>query len=103
MKFLFKAEWDIEAGNKVMREGKMPEVIESILEDIKPEAVYFLASNGTRTTLLIVDIEDTSQIPRIAEPWFHSFNARVEFQPVMLPEDLARAGEAISKAVAKYA
>jgi hypothetical protein len=36
-------------------------------------------------------MEDASQIPAVAEPWFLTFNADVEVHPVMLPEDLARA------------
>ena len=45
---------------------------------------------------------DASQIPAIAEPWFLAFNASIECQPVMVPEDLAKAGSAIEAAVNKY-
>ena len=31
-------------------------------------------------------------IPKMAEPWFLTFNATMEFQPVMTPEDLVKAG-----------
>jgi hypothetical protein len=48
-------------------------------------------------------MQDASQIPAIAEPWFLAFDATVEIHPVMVPEDLAKAGEAIEKAVKKYA
>jgi hypothetical protein len=36
-------------------------------------------------------MESASQIPALAEPWFLNFNADVEFHPVMVPEDLAKA------------
>ena len=42
-------------------------------------------------------------MPAIAEPWFLAFNASIECHPVMLPDDLAKAGDAIKKAVKKYA
>ncbi|MEX0804603.1 MAG: hypothetical protein WD688_15000 [Candidatus Binatia bacterium] len=48
-------------------------------------------------------MQDASQIPAIAEPWFLAFNASVEIHPVMIPDDLATAGGAIEQAVKKYA
>jgi hypothetical protein len=48
-------------------------------------------------------MQDASQIPAIAEPWFLAFNAGIELLPVMIPEDLARAGSSIDKAVKKFA
>ena len=48
-------------------------------------------------------MQDASQIPAIAEPWFLAFNASVEIHPVMIPDDLAKAGGAIADAVKKYA
>ena len=80
----------------------MPKTIRSILDDLKPEAAYFLASNGKRTAYLFVDMQDASQIPAIAEPWFLAFNASVEIHPVMVPDDLAKAGSSIEAAVKKY-
>jgi hypothetical protein len=47
-------------------------------------------------------MEDASQIPAILEPWFLAFNASIEIHPVMVPEDLNRAGDAIEAAVNKY-
>jgi hypothetical protein len=44
-------------------------------------------------------MKDASQIPAIAEPWFLAFNASIEIHPVMIPDDLARAGGAIEHAV----
>jgi hypothetical protein len=48
-------------------------------------------------------MQDASQIPAIAEPWFLAFNASIEIHPVMLPDDLAKAGGSIENAVKKYA
>ncbi len=102
MRFLFKASWDIEAGNKLARDGRLGATVASILDDLKPEAAYFLAEQGKRTAFLIVDMEDASQIPAVAEPWFLACNASVSFQPVMVAEDLEKAGPAIEQAVQKY-
>ena len=47
-------------------------------------------------------MQDASQIPAIVEPWFLAFNASVEIHPVMVPDDLAKAGKTITAAVKKY-
>ena len=47
-------------------------------------------------------MQDASQIPAIAEPWFLAFNAAIAIHPVMIPDDLIKAGSAIEKAVKKY-
>jgi len=36
--------------------------------------------------------EDSSEVPALAEPFFLTFNAEVEFRIAMTPEDLARSG-----------
>ncbi len=40
---------------------------------------------------MIVNIDSPSDIPRLAEPWFLTFNAEVEFRVAMSPEDLGHA------------
>lgn len=71
-------------------------------DSVKPEAVYFTDDNGQRTAFLFLEMQDASQIPAIAEPWFLAFNASIEIHPVMVPDDLTRAGSAIEAAVQKY-
>jgi hypothetical protein len=102
MRFLVKVQWDVQAGNALARRGALGSTVESILEEQKPEAAYFTAENGKRTGLLFMNLESASQIPAIAEPWFLSTDAAIEFVPVMLPEDLKEAGPAIAQAVEKY-
>jgi hypothetical protein len=102
MRFLLKVNIPVEAGNTAARAGKLGTTIEAILTDLKPEAAYFTDNNGQRTGFIIVDMQDASQIPAIAEPWFLAFNASVELHPVMVPEDLMRAGSAIEAALTKY-
>ena len=47
-------------------------------------------------------MENDSDIPKIAEPWFLAFNAKIEITPVMTAEDLGVAGPDIGAAVQKY-
>ncbi len=102
MRFLVKARMDIEAANALASAGKLGSTIQSILEDLKPEAAYFVADEGQRTAILVINMEDASQIPAIAEPWFLAFNAEIEATPAMVAEDLEKAGPAIEQAVKKF-
>ena len=78
--------------NETVRDGSAGPKTNAILEEIKPQAVYFAEMNGQRNAILIVDVEDPSKVPALAEPWFLTFDADVEFHVVMTPEDLAKAG-----------
>ncbi len=91
MRFLVKVNIPVEAGNQAARAGKLGATIQSILADFKPEAVYFTDDSGQRTAFLFVEMNDASQIPAIAEPWFLGLNASIVIHPVMVPDDLARA------------
>ena len=102
MRFLVKARMDVEAANALASAGKLGSTIQSILEDLKPEAAYFVADEGQRTAYLFLDMQDPSQLPAVAEPWFLAFNADIEAQPAMVPADLEKAGPAIEQAVKKY-
>ena len=78
--------------NAAVRYGSASKVMNHILEVTAAEAVYFTEMQGQRTVLLVLNIDDPSQIPRLAEPWFLSFNAAVEFRVAMTPEDIRKAG-----------
>ena len=86
-------QWSVPAdqGNKTISSGAMQKSIESMMQNLKPEAAYFMASGGRRGGLMVFDMADPSQIPQIAEPLFQTFNAEVTFTPVMNGEDLQKA------------
>ena len=100
MRFMVKISMPVESGNLAAKCGF--DAIPKILAEQKPEAVYFVAEHGKRTGVLFLDLQDASQIPAIAEPWFLAFNAEVEFHPAMKLDDLAKAGTAIKQAVKEY-
>ncbi|HEV3256057.1 MAG TPA: hypothetical protein VG013_04190 [Gemmataceae bacterium] len=63
----------------------------AILGAIKPEAVYFTEQDGHRGAALVVNVDNPSQIPALAEPWFLHFNADCKFRIAMTAEGLQRA------------
>ncbi len=64
-------------------------VVQSALQDLEPEAAYFTTlGGGQRGGFVVFDLKDSSDLPRIAEPFFMGLNATVEFTPVMNADDL---------------
>jgi len=98
MRFLIDVEFPAEPFNTYVREGSAASKMQSVLAAIRPEAAYFLARDGKRGGTLVVNMENTSDIPGIAEPLFLTFNASVQFHPAMTVEDLGKANlDAIGK------
>lgn len=92
MRMLMKVSLPIEPFNTAVKDGTAGMKMQQIMGEIKPEAAYFVEMNGRRGGFFIVNLEDPSKVPMLAEPWFLLFNAEVEFHVVMSPEDLGRAG-----------
>ncbi len=90
MRMMLKAQMDTAAASKALQEGRMPTVMQSMMEKLKPEAAYFGADDGKRTAWIIFQMDDPSQLPAISEPLFSEFNARVEVFPVMDRDDLEK-------------
>jgi len=97
-----KIELPVEAANRLAKSGTLGSTIQSILEEQKPEAAYFIEMNGRRTGIVVVDLPEASKIPALAEPWFLAFNASIEFHPAMVPADLAKASTDIERVAKKY-
>ncbi len=102
MRMLMKVTIPGAEGNAAIINGTLGSTIGSILADLKPESVYFLEENGHRTGIIVFNLENPSQIPAIAEPWFLAFNARVELHPTMTMEDLKNSAPGMESAVKKY-
>ena len=78
--------------NAAVKDGTAGAKLKKILDAQKPEAAYFTELCGKRTGILVVNLAEPSQIPALAEPWFLTFEADVQFRPTMVPADLERAG-----------
>jgi hypothetical protein len=98
MLMLMHLQFPIEPFNTYVKDGTIGPKIMKILEATKPEASYFSEHHGTRGGTLVVHLNDASDVPKLAEPWFLTLNAEVEFRIAMKPEDLGRANlEALGK------
>ena len=92
MRMLLSVTIPHEPFNSLVRDKKAGSIMGRILQELKPEAVYFTEENGMRGGVLVIDVAEPSRVPSFAEPFFLNFNADCRFRIVMSPEELARAG-----------
>ena len=102
MRFLMKWEMPTEAGNAALQDPKFGDKVQTMLKEMKAEAAYFTTLNGHRGGYIVVNMDDASQMVAMAEPVFFGFKAKVEFIPVMLPQDLAKGMPAAAKAIKQW-
>ena len=95
MRMMLRWTVPVERGNETIKDGSLATTIESLLEELKPEAAYFWTENGKRAGMVFFDMAGPTQIPQIAEPLFLNLDAEVEFVPVMNGDDLRSALESM--------
>ena len=91
MKMLVNVAFPIEPFNSMVRNGTAGDIIRQVLEDVKPESIFFTEQDGKRGAVMVVEVLDASSIPSIVEPWFLNFEANCEFNIAMTPDDLMKA------------
>ncbi len=91
MRFVVHVSFPPEKFNQAVLDGTVAAKMGKILEEMKPEAAYFCSKDGKRGGFLIVNMNDVSEMARLAEPWYLNFDATVEFMPTMTPADLQKA------------
>ncbi|MGW7271445.1 hypothetical protein ACWGH5_13065 [Streptomyces sp. NPDC054864] len=90
MRVMLRARLDTQVTNEAYRNGTLPKIIQSVTEQLKPEAAYFGPSDGGRTATFVFDMQDSSEIPAAAEPFLLELGAEIELHPVMNAEDLRK-------------
>ncbi len=79
MRMLVNVILPVEPFNSMVKDGTVGELMGRIIEDTKPESIYFTEINGSRGAIMIVEVANASAIPGIVEPWFLNFDADCEF------------------------
>lgn len=88
MRTLMTIQMDTEATNHAIRDGSLAKTMESTLEQLHAETAFFTTHDGQRTAYVVFDLQDTTQIPELAEPFFMGMNAKIDLSPVMNADDL---------------
>ena len=92
MRMMMHVSFPVDVFNAAVRDGSAGAKIRKILDQLKPEAVYFTDHFGKRSAFVVVHMTENSEIPKFAEPWFLLFNASIEIHAAMTPADLGAAG-----------
>ena len=103
MKCLMKIRMPNPHANDLIKDPEFGKKMQKALDEVKAEAAYFTLIDGSRGGYVIVNVDDASQIPKLAEPFLLWMNAEIDFIPVMTPQDLGKAGPYIESAVRNWA
>ncbi len=96
MRMMLRWTVPVERGNQTIKDGSLARTLETLFQELRPEAAYFWPENGERAGMMVFDMADPTQIPQIAEPLFLNLEAAVEFVPVMNADDLRTALEKVA-------
>jgi hypothetical protein len=101
MRFMISCRIPMEKANELATVGSLGSTIQSIMEELKPEAACISDIEGARGAYIVVNIDDASQISSIVKPPFLRLGATIQIHPVMSPEELGQAIPAIELASQK--
>jgi len=92
MRFIVDVDFPLEPFNTYVREGTAGGKIGEVLGAIKPEVIYFTDCGVGRGAMMIVELDNASQVPHVTEPLMLNFGASVHYRLAMAPEELQSAG-----------
>jgi len=90
LKFLLRMHMPTDYGNKMLQDPNFQKKLEGLLNQIKPEAVYFAPVEGERGIFMIVNLPSADMIAGVAEPIWMTLNCKLDFTPVMELTDLQK-------------
>jgi hypothetical protein len=79
-----------EHGNKLLQDPDFAKKLEGMLNQIKPEAVYFTPVEGDRGIYMIINLASADMIARTFEPVWQTLNCKLDLTPVMELSDLKK-------------
>ena len=85
----------VESGNRAIKDGTLPRIIQGVTERIRPECAYFFIENGRRTMRAVFDLKSQADMVPNFEPALLGLDAELELIPVMTGEELASGFKAL--------
>ena len=100
MRFMVTFRVPMDEGNAAIKDGSLGQTLQTIVDELNPEAAYFGPIEGARGGYLVVNFDEPSQIPAIAEPLFLGLGATIQMSPVFTPDEMPT--ETLEQATQKY-
>jgi hypothetical protein len=101
MRLMLRISLPPEPFNTLAREGVVGQKIGRIIEETGPESFYFTGNKYGRGAVAVFDLQDSSGLPAVVEPWFLTFNAEVEYDSALTPQELGEAN--LEEVIKKWA
>jgi len=90
MRMMMKIQIPVEAGNRGVVEGTLPQTVGAFVDKYKPEGAYFVAEDGMRTGYFFFDLKDVVEIPSAGESFLLNLNAAITMAPAMNVADMKK-------------
>jgi hypothetical protein len=88
MRMMMKVALPNDGANQAIKDGSIGTLMTKFMEDAHPEAAYFATDGGERCAFIFLDLKEVSDMPVLAERFFHGLNARITLQPAMTMQEL---------------
>jgi hypothetical protein len=85
----------VETGNRAIKDGSLPRLIQQVTDRIRPECAYFFLENGKRTMRAVFNLEHQGDMVPSFEPALIGLDAAVELTPVLTADELAAGFKAL--------
>ncbi len=102
MRFMISFRVPTEETNALIKEGTFPQTLQSVMEDLQPEAAYFTDVDGARGGYFVVNADNPSELAAKTETLFQGLGATIQVRFVWTPEDVQSAMPAFEQAAQKY-
>ena len=102
MRMMLRFSFPTKEGNETLRTGRIQQLLQNVVQDLKPEAAYFYSDRGMRSGHFIFDMQEPSQLIDVMEPFFFGLGAEVDVTPVMKAEDIQKGMAHLPAIIERY-
>ena len=91
MRMLLEVTLPNEPFNTMVKNGTVAAKLQQVMAEVRPEVAFFTTIDGERGAVMVIDVQDWSELPARGEPLFLAFNAKLRIGPAMTAEELGKA------------